>query len=191
MIELFLYSSQKWKKVKMPSDALHLDNVLEILSDLLNFWTPKRCLWQDNVGQALNLLETILGQCILSFTRQEGSTGHLFLDSTLGNLHVVSHYEPYPGILFENPVYSFNIPILHTGSHFQALISPKQHDFSHIRSLFVPYYRLPTRLIHLQIEILSCSISHCITKWRTIYSLTSKWFWKQLHFVSLLHFLKT
>ncbi len=64
----------------MLSDALHFDNVLGMLPDLLTVGTPNRCLWQDDIGQEPNLIATILEQSTFCLTRQEGTTGHRFLD---------------------------------------------------------------------------------------------------------------
>ncbi len=59
----------KREKLKMLSDALNFDIAFEMLSDLLKVGASNRYLWQDDIGQELNLLATILGQSMLSSTR--------------------------------------------------------------------------------------------------------------------------
>ncbi len=74
--ELTLFSremglvSQKGVKLKSLSDALHFRSLPEMLSAILRVGTPGNCLWQGDLGEELDLLATILGQSILSFSKR-------------------------------------------------------------------------------------------------------------------------
>ncbi len=131
--------SQKGVKLKSLSDVLHFRNLPEMLSALLRVGTLGNYLWQGDLGEELDLLAPTLGQYLLSFSNVAAgsSTGRGVLDSDIGPLQFLFCYDPYPCVSTNNPIYPFNVLIVHTVNHFRALVAPQNYDFSKICS-FLP-----------------------------------------------------
>ncbi len=94
---------------------------------------------EGDIGEELNLLSTILGTSIISFTLATERThqNKNILTSFEGLLYNSSRYEPYKFVPQETPTFSFDIPILHTGNHFQALVPPLTFNVRSLESFSV------------------------------------------------------
>lgn len=97
----------KGVKLKCLSDVLHFRNLTEMLSALLQVGTPRYVLWQEDIGEELDLLATILGQSIRSFNSDAtGSNSPCrVLDSDIGPLNLSFCYDLYPSVSINSATY--------------------------------------------------------------------------------------
>ncbi len=86
----------------------------------------------------LDLLATILGQSILTFSSDAAASNAScrVLDSDIGRLKFSFRYDQYASLSTNNPIHPLNIPIVHIVNHLRALVPPQNYVLSKIRNFF-------------------------------------------------------